>query len=383
MKKKCLIIDDKKDVKWDELFSQSNKIGYKTEIFSSEKEQNFPITLIKEYDAIVFDFSLSDNPENLTAVAYARQIRDLDDIDIPIFLFSTTKSKAVDEKVLDIFDMGFFKLSGKPISSDIILDYIDAYDLLIESRKKYMDNDSCSDSTSSLNKEINSNSAVLLKSVFGESLASTLHHKFVSRFIELLETSESYRIFDIVRFIRTYLIHRTGDLISKEVICARLGFKYDDSMFTQISSVLEKNRYDGILSKIEDRWEAAGFLSTINLLDENFKLSIRTKQKEKLHFLKHQFNLEIPTERHYNDDYSVIDNDDSDDSDDCLWTICQETSDPLDPAYAFSINTVDLIGNNEMEYVSYLGILANQVKWLKKLSPNDRKIVVQLLMEDE
>jgi len=189
---------------------------------------------------------------------------------------------------------------------------------------------------------------------------------FTSKFLTGKETSIS----EISQYIFNEIINKTGVLIDKNILAARLGVDFENSEDWRILvENLEDFKYTGIFSTSFERWWAYDILNWWNT--QFSKSLIQLTALERVSLIKEKFNLTKLKEA------SPIDKTTSTK----FWTICQVYQKPIDPKDGFLVDGY-LLNWQDKKYISLESILERDAKTKGLLvHPEDKERLEDIKLE--
>lgn len=184
-------------------------------------------------------------------------------------------------------------------------------------------------------------------------------------------TSEirSNDIYAFSNFVLNQIVASIGVLIGEDVLSSRLGISKDSEDWEKLKAILEFAKYKGIFSDSYNRWWADEILNWWKELanDEYSLRRINAEQRVKKISEKTGLNL-IALNR---TEYAQSSN---------FWTICKETSLPIDPIDGLELEAKFQLPWQEKEYLSLQAAVKpskfdsqNQPLYHKYLKPSESK----------
>lgn len=282
------------------------------------------ISEVLKYDLLLFDFRLTGADAIFDAPTIAQTLRTLNSKhhqDVPIILISSETK--ITDYYKDLTSQDLFDLS---ISKDTLLKNLDKYTSrfkgLIEGYNCIKDTGF--DIDAALN--INARQREILDYRIFEKLNTPIY---------------SSDVFAFSSFILKEMIQSIGVLFGEDVLLARLGVSKESPDRTKLLTLFEDFKYKGIYSSSYNRWWSDGLIewwdSKIKDKSSLRRLNADERVKKLIDLTGLDLKVQSKTEFAKSSKF---------------WTICKDSSLPIDPIDGLEISKKNLLPWQETEYLS-------------------------------
>jgi hypothetical protein len=287
---------------------------------------NFEETIkaIIGYDLILFDFRLTESKALFDAPTIAQTLRTLNTkyhMDIPMILISSEPN--ISDYYKDLTSQDLFDLS---LTKGILLKNVKKYSLRFKSFIK---------SYNTIESKKFNIQAIL---EIDENRLKNLDYRIIEK---LNDPIHSIDVFAFSSFIIKNLIQSFGVLFGEDVLSARLGVSKESKDWEAFKELFDDFKYKGVFSDSYNRWWSDGLINwwKLNNDGENNLRQLNAKQRVSKLKLITKLDLVEQTKTKYAKSSS-------------FWTICKETSLPIDPIDGLELLKKDLLPWQETEYIS-------------------------------
>lgn len=282
------------------------------------------ILKINGYDLLLFDFRLTEADALFDAPTIAQTLRTLNSkyhMDIPMVLISSEPNICDYYKDLtsqDLFDLSLTKRT------------------LLENLEKYSKRFKSFINAYKTIKQKGFNVQEILK--INEVEFKRLDYRVIEKMNDPIHSND---VFAFSSFIIKNLIQSFGLLLGEDVLSARLGVSKESKDWEDLKELLKGFKYDGVFSDSYNRWWSNGLIDwwkSNNDGDNNLrKLNAEQRVKKLVEITKLDLIVQPKTKYAKSSSY---------------WTICKETSLPIDPIDGLELLKKDLLPWQETEYIS-------------------------------
>lgn len=330
------------------------RVGFDVKHHSPE---NFEQTLSEtaSVDLLLLDFRLTAGKAVFDAPTIAQTLRTVKSNahkDIPIVLISSEaniKDYYRDYTSQDLFDISLTK-------SDLLSDldkYSQRFRSIISAYRLIRDSSFNVESTLAVPRDIQ------------------LDYRIDKKLTNEIRSNDVYAFSS---FVLNQIVASIGVLIGEDVLSSRLGISKDSENWDGMKAILESARYKGIFSDSYNRWWADGILNWWKALvnDEYSLRRLNAEQRVKLISEKTNLNLFALSKTKYAQSSN-------------FWTICKETSLPIDPIDGLELESRIQLPWQEREFLSLQAAIEpskfdaqGQSLYLKHLKPSEAKRLSEL-----
>lgn len=277
---------------------------------------------VAEFDLLLLDFRLTAGKAKFDAPSIAQTIRTINSTthkDVPIVLISSEgniKDYYRDFTSQDLFDISLTK-------SD-----------LLRNLEKYSHRFKGLVSAYKLIGDLKFN----VEKILAVPSQIQLDYRII---INLTNEIRSKDIYAFSSFVLNQIITSVGVLIGEDVLSSRLGVSKNSQDWEKLKELLEHVKYKGVFSSSYNRWWSEGVMNWWKEIDLN-KHSLRrltAEQRVKVISEKTKLNLSPVAKTNYAKSSS-------------FWTICKETSLPIDPIDGLELDIKIQMPWQEKEYLS-------------------------------
>lgn len=171
-------------------------------------------------------------------------------------------------------------------------------------------------------------------------------------------------------FILQNLIRTVGPLIGEDYLSAKLGISKESPDWEKLKDKLLTFKYTGVYSSSYNRWWFQSIADWFQTKEKNKKSLSRLNAEERAESLKEILDLKdlIPLVKIKKGAYQAKSSN--------FWTICKETSLPIDIVDGFELYEKELFPWQDSQYISFLG--KSSKKYSKSVKPIDRQRIADL-----
>lgn len=282
------------------------------------------INAITGYDLILFDFRLTESKAIFDAPTIAQTLRTLNSkyhMDIPMVLISSEPNICDYYKDLtsqDLFDLSLTKgtlLKNLTKYSKRFNSFISAYKTI--KTKKF-------------------NVQEILK--IDEERFKNLDYRVIEK---LNDPIHSIDVFAFSSFIIKNLIQSFGVLFGEDILSARLGVSKKSNDWVDLKELFDDFKYKGVFSDSYNRWWSDGLIDWWKSKNKGENNLRKLNAEQRVAKLKEITGLDLMVQPKTK--YAKSSS---------FWTICKETSLPIDPIDGLELLKKDLLPWQETEYLS-------------------------------
>lgn len=303
-----------------------------------------------KFDLLLLDFRLTAGKAVFDAPTIAQTLRTVNSnahMDIPIVLISSEdniKDYYRDFTSQDLFDISLTK-------SDLLRNlnkYAQRFKSIIGAYESIR------------------NSKFSVESALNVPISIQLDYRINQKLTNEIRSNDIYAFSN---FVLNQIVKSTGVLIGEDMLSSRLGISKDSEDWEELKAILKSVQYKGIFSDSYNRWWADGLLNWWKELvnDEHSLRRLNAEQRVKIISEKTDLKLLALSKSKYAQSSNY-------------WTICKETSLPIDPIDGLELEIRFQLPWQEKEYLSLEAALnpskfdaQSQPYYHKYLKPSEAK----------
>lgn len=288
----------------------------------SPEEFEKTLAEVNGFDLLLLDFRLTAGKAVFDAPSIAQTLRTVNSnvhMDIPIVLISSEEN--IKDYYRDFTSQDLFDIS---LTKSDLLNNLDKY------CRKFKSVIAAYESIRSSNFNINRTLAILPE--------VQLDYRITKKLTSEIRSNDIYAFSS---FVLNQLVTSIGVLIGEDVLSSRLGVSKDSQDWEKLKELLEPVKYKGIFADSYNRWWADGVLNWWKSLnkDEHSLRRLNAEQRVKIISEKTKLNLTALTKSKHAQSSN-------------FWTICRETSIPIDPIDGLELEIRFQMPWQEKEYLS-------------------------------